>query len=65
MDAAVVKTLNDSLNKVLVQPELAKQLEIEAIDPMPMSPQEFAEYARLDYERWAKLAKEQNISLTA
>src|SRR3546814_912111 len=48
MDPAVVKTLNDSLNKVLAQPELAKQLEIEAIDPMPMSSQEFADYARLD-----------------
>jgi tripartite-type tricarboxylate transporter receptor subunit TctC len=65
MDAAVVKTLNDSLNKVLRQPELAKQLEIEAIDPMPMSSQEFADYAKRDFERWVKLAKEQNISLTA
>lgn len=65
MDAAVVKTLNDSLNKVLVVPGLAKQLEIEAIEPMPMSPQAFADYARRDFERWAKLAKAQHINLNS
>ncbi|SHG71279.1 Bug family tripartite tricarboxylate transporter substrate binding protein [Pollutimonas bauzanensis] len=65
MDKDVVKVLNDSLNKVLVLPDLAKQLEIEAIEPMPMTSAEFADYAKLDLERWTKLAKEQNINLTA
>ena len=65
IDAGIVKTLNDSLNKVLLQPALAKQLAIEAIDPMPMTAAEFAAYAKRDFERWAKLAKEQNINLTA
>lgn len=63
MSADVVQTLNQTLNKTLAVPELAKQLDIEAIEPMPMSPARFADYARRDYERWARLAKEQNIRL--
>jgi len=65
MEAGVVKTLNDSLNKALANPALAKQLDIEAIDPMPMSPAEFADYASRDLQRWTRLAKEQNIRLDA
>jgi len=65
MQAEVVKALNDSLNKALANPALAKQLDIEAIDPMPMSPAEFADYASRDLQRWTRLAKEQNIRLDA
>jgi tripartite-type tricarboxylate transporter receptor subunit TctC len=65
MPADVVQTLNQTLNKTLALPELAKQLDIEAIDPMPMTPAQFADYARRDYERWAQLAKQQNIQLDA
>jgi len=65
MDTGIVQTLNDSLNKALAHPALAKQLDIEAIDPMPMSPAQFADYAKRDLERWTRLAKEQNIHLDA
>ncbi|WP_144640860.1 Bug family tripartite tricarboxylate transporter substrate binding protein [Bordetella genomosp. 13] len=61
--AKVVQALNDSLNKVLKDPALKKQLDIEAIEPMPMSPAQFADYAKRDYERWARLAKAQRINL--
>jgi tripartite-type tricarboxylate transporter receptor subunit TctC len=49
---------------VLLQPDLAKQLDIEAIEPMPMTSAEFADYAKRDLERWVRLAKEQNINLS-
>jgi tripartite-type tricarboxylate transporter receptor subunit TctC len=65
MDSGIVQTLNSSLNKVLADPALAKQLDTEAIVPMPMSPAEFAAYVQKDYERWAQLAKAQNIHLDA
>lgn len=65
MDSGIVQTLNAGLNKVLAQPALAKQLDTEAIVPMPMSPAQFAAYVRKDYERWATLAKAQNIRLDA
>ncbi|ARP89391.1 receptor [Bordetella genomosp. 9] len=65
MDGGVVQTLNSSLNKVLKDPALTKQLDTEAIIPMPMSPAEFAAYVRKDFERWSQLAKAQNIRLDA
>ncbi|AFK63492.1 extracytoplasmic binding receptor [Advenella kashmirensis WT001] len=61
----IVKTLNDSLNAVLIKPELEKRLQIEAILPMPMNPQEFEHYVQKDLERWKKVAQDQNIRLDA
>jgi tripartite-type tricarboxylate transporter receptor subunit TctC len=63
LPADIVQTLNQSLNQVIAQPDLVKQLSVEAINPMPMTPAQFADYAKRDYERWAKLAKEKNIHL--
>ena len=57
--------MNTTLNKVLAAPGLEKTLSIEAIIPMPMSPQEFDSYLRKDFQRWQKVAKEQNIKLDA
>ena len=65
LSADVVKVLNDSLNAVLIKPELEKRLQIEAILPMPMTPQEFDHYVRKDLARWKKVAQEQNIRLDA
>ena len=65
MPDVIVQTLNQSLNQVIAQPELVKQLSVEAIDPLPMTPAQFAAYAKRDYQRWAKLAKEKNIHLDA
>lgn len=61
----IIKTLNTSLNKVLANPALEKTLAIEAIVPMPMSPEAFAAYLRKDFVRWQRLAKDQNIRLDA
>jgi tripartite-type tricarboxylate transporter receptor subunit TctC len=35
----------------------------EALDPMPMTPDQFGKYMQADIQRWAKLAKERNIQL--
>ncbi len=65
MPQNVVNTLNESLNTVLKKPELEKRLQVEAILPMPMSPQEFGQYVKKDLERWKAVAKKQNIHLDA
>jgi tripartite-type tricarboxylate transporter receptor subunit TctC len=65
MDAGVVQVLNTSLNKALAEPQLARQLDSEALVPMPMSPTQCEAYIKKDYERWSKLAQEQNIHLEA
>ncbi|APV51256.1 receptor [Betaproteobacteria bacterium GR16-43] len=63
MPPDVVKRLNDEINKALATPELRQRLSGEALDPMPMTPEQFGAYMQADIARWAKLARERNISL--
>jgi len=63
MPAAVVKTLNDSLGAVLAMPDLREKLSIEALEPLAMSPEQFAEFIRADIARWTQVAKARGIQL--
>ena len=63
MPAEVVRQLNESLNAVLKAPDLSEKLSVEAVEPMPMSPQQFADYIRADIARWTQLARERHIEL--
>jgi len=59
----IVKLLSDEINKLLENPELRERLSGEALEPMPMSPDEFARYIRDDIAKWSRVAKERNISI--
>ncbi len=61
---AIVKLLNDEINKLLDNPELRERLSGEALEPMPMSPEQFGAYMRDDIAKWSRLAKERNIAIT-
>ncbi len=63
MPASIVKTLSESLATVLKAPDLREKLAIEAIEPMVMSPDQFAEFIKKDIARWTKLAKDRKIEL--
>jgi tripartite-type tricarboxylate transporter receptor subunit TctC len=63
LPAAVQKQLNDTLNQVLRQPDMREKLSVEAVEPTPMTPEQFMQYVTQDIARWSKLAKERNISL--
>ncbi|CAN7710510.1 tripartite tricarboxylate transporter substrate binding protein [Variovorax sp. LjRoot84] len=63
MPADIVRQLNESLNAVLKAPDLREKLSIEAVEPMPMSAQQFGDYIRADIARWTKLARDRNIQL--
>ena len=63
LPAPVVKLLNDTLKTVLSAPDLRDKLAVEAIEPQPMSPEAFAQYIRVDLERWSRLAKARHIQL--
>jgi tripartite-type tricarboxylate transporter receptor subunit TctC len=63
MPAAIVKQLNDTLATVLKSPELREKLSVEAIEPMVMSPEQFAAFIKTDIDRWTKIAKDRNIQL--
>jgi tripartite-type tricarboxylate transporter receptor subunit TctC len=63
MPAAITRQLNDSLATVLKMPDLREKLSIEAIEPMPMTPDAFGEFVRQDIARWTQVARERNIQL--
>ena len=63
MPAPIVKQLNESLATVLRAPDLREKLSVEAIEPIVMSPEEFAAFIKSDIARWTKLAKERKIEL--
>jgi tripartite-type tricarboxylate transporter receptor subunit TctC len=63
MPAAIVKYLNDTLATTLGSPELRERLTVEAVEPMVMSPQQFAAFVRSDIARWTKLARDRDIHL--
>ena len=64
LPAGIVRRLNEEINKLLENPELRERLSGEALEPMPMSPEQFGQYMRNDITKWTRLAKERNIELT-
>ena len=63
MPAPIVKQLNESLALVLRAPDLREKLSVEAIEPIVMSPDEFAAFIKSDIARWTQLAKDRKIEL--
>jgi len=61
--ADVVRHLNETQVAVLKDPDLRERLAVEAVEPMPMSPEQFGQYIRADIQRWTALAKAKNIHL--
>jgi tripartite-type tricarboxylate transporter receptor subunit TctC len=63
MPPEIVKRLNEEINKAIATPELRQRLSGEALDPMPMTPEQFGRFMQEDIAKWAKLAQERNIKL--
>ncbi|TWO64985.1 tripartite tricarboxylate transporter substrate binding protein [Caenimonas sedimenti] len=63
MPADIVRRLNETQVAVLKAPDLAEKLAGEAVDPWPMTPEQFGQYMRADIARWTALAKARNIRL--
>jgi tripartite-type tricarboxylate transporter receptor subunit TctC len=55
--AAIVERLNAELRKALEHPETSKHLVSQALDPMYLTPAEFAMRLRADYEKYGKLIR--------
>ena len=60
---AIVKTLNDEVNKSLALPDVRERFAGEALQVMPMTPQQFGDYMKADIAHWTKLARERKIEL--
>ncbi len=63
LPADVVKRLNETQVSVLKAPDLAEKLAGEAVEPWPMTSEQFGQYIRSEVDRWTKLAKARNIQL--
>ena len=61
--APIVKQLNETLATVLGAPDLREKLAVEAIEPMVMSPEQFAAFIKTDIARWTQLARQRKIAL--
>ncbi|HYQ94916.1 MAG TPA: tripartite tricarboxylate transporter substrate-binding protein, partial [Burkholderiales bacterium] len=63
MPAEVTRRLNAEINRAIAAPALRERLSGEAIEPMPMTPDQFGSFIQADIARWSALARERNISL--
>jgi tripartite-type tricarboxylate transporter receptor subunit TctC len=63
LPADVVRRLNETQVAVLKASDLAEKLASEAVEPWPMSPEQFGQYIRSEVARWTALAKVRNIHL--
>jgi tripartite-type tricarboxylate transporter receptor subunit TctC len=57
----IVKQLNETLTATITAPDMKDKLSSEAVDPMPMSPEQFGQYIQAEVARWSALAKERKI----
>lgn len=54
----IVDSLNAALGKVLADRDVASKLSAQTLDPMFMSPEQFAQRLKSDYDKYAKVVKE-------
>ena len=63
LPAEITEKLNAEINKAIVSPAVKEKLAADAIDPMPMTPEQFGRFIQADIARWSRLARERKISL--
>ena len=61
--ADIVKRLNETQIATLKLPEMREKLMIEAVEPMPMTHEQFGQFIKNETKRWTALAKARNIQL--
>ncbi len=62
LPAAIVRVLNDEVNKMLAQHEFQSRLSSEALNPMPMTPTQFGQYIAAEIAHWTAVARANQIS---
>ena len=63
MPREVTQKLNAEITRAISAPALQQRLVAEAIEPMPMAPEQFGDFIKAELERYVALAKERNIRL--
>jgi len=57
----IVTKLNAEIGKLLAMPDLREKLSSEALEPMPMTPQQFGRYIESEIAHWTRVARANNI----
>jgi tripartite-type tricarboxylate transporter receptor subunit TctC len=63
MPKHIVKRLNDEINKQISAPDLHEKLSHDAINVMPLAPEEFGDYVKSDMAQWVQLVKTRKLGL--
>jgi tripartite-type tricarboxylate transporter receptor subunit TctC len=63
MPRPIVVQLNAEINRLITTQELREKLSGEALETMPMSPEQFAAYIKSDIDKWSRLVKSRNIEI--
>ena len=63
LPADITRRLNAEINKAITSPTLQSRLASEALEVMPMAPEQFGEFLAADIARWGAVARERNIRL--
>jgi tripartite-type tricarboxylate transporter receptor subunit TctC len=58
---AIVQKLNDSVNQALQQADFREKLDALAFDPVGGTPQQFADYIKVEITKWGKVVRAGNI----
>jgi len=62
LPAPITRSLNEEVNRVLANPAFRQRLSSEALDPMPMSPEQFGAYIAREIAHWTAVARANHIS---
>jgi tripartite-type tricarboxylate transporter receptor subunit TctC len=60
---AVVARLNAEVTAALGRPEMVEKLAIDSSEPLPSSPEKFAEFLQAEHAKWGTLIREAGIKL--
>ncbi len=63
MPPAITERLNAEINKLINSPELKQRLSSEALETMPMSPDEFTDYVKKDIAKWTALVAARKLEM--
>jgi tripartite-type tricarboxylate transporter receptor subunit TctC len=59
----IVARLNQSIARILQQPEVQARLRADGVEPAHSTPEEFGRFIRAEIEKWAKVVKAGNIKV--
>ena len=63
MPQPILDTLNSSINKILQEPDMKRNLDVQGMVPTGGTPQQFNDRIQREYARWTKVVKDRGIKM--